>query len=54
MEQYPRSTSTRRARDVRAETVPLDHLHRLQDLLERLGVAATIPVEEAAIIAVEQ
>jgi hypothetical protein len=30
-----------------------DHLHHLQDLLDRLGIAATIPVEDAAIAAVE-
>ncbi len=31
-----------------------DHLHRLQDLLDRLGLAAAIPVDDAAITAVER
>ncbi len=31
-----------------------DHLHRLQDLLATLGIAATIPLEERAIELVEQ
>jgi hypothetical protein len=31
-----------------------DHLHQLQDLLDRLGLDATIPVDDAVIAAVER
>jgi hypothetical protein len=31
-----------------------DHLHRLQDLLQDIGIDAQMPVEEQAIAAIEQ
>lgn len=31
-----------------------DHLHHLQDLLDRLGIAATIPLDERAVETIER